>query len=151
MTDIPDEIMAKAREIDPNPERDISGETRFGLRVAAYRETHPEHGDKFGHSYSEHWSTPNWSHPQVKVERLYTEDQLIAALLSERTASEAALKEARDRIAELENERKIYRKALLRVHAKANVMTYCAKENASDWKFVRDTVGSVILAKTGGA
>ncbi|MBI1620314.1 Lar family restriction alleviation protein [Aquamicrobium zhengzhouense] len=56
--------------------RDAAGETVFGLRVAAYRETHPEHGDRYGHAYSEHWSTPNYNHPNVKVERLFTEDQL---------------------------------------------------------------------------
>lgn len=70
----------EARAIDPRQVRDASGETRFGMRVAAYRETHPEHGDKFGHRYSEHWSTPNWNNPSVKVNRLYTEDQFIASL-----------------------------------------------------------------------
>lgn len=63
-------------------ERDLKGETVCGFRVAAYRETHPEHGDKYGHSYSEHWSTPNTRDPRVKVERLFTEDQLRAALRS---------------------------------------------------------------------
>jgi hypothetical protein len=57
-------------------ERDASGETVLGMRVAAYRETHPEHGSKFGHIYSEHWSTPNYLHPNVKVERLFTEKQV---------------------------------------------------------------------------
>jgi len=61
-------------------ERHLSHETVCGFRVAAYRETHPEHGAKYGHSYSEHWSTPNTRHPDVKVERLFTEDQLRAAL-----------------------------------------------------------------------
>jgi len=60
--------------------RDISGETVLGYRVAAYRETHPEHGDKYGHRYSEHWSTPNSRNPAVRVERLFTERQLRAAL-----------------------------------------------------------------------
>lgn len=59
--------------------RDISGETVCGFRVAAYRETHPEHGDKYGHSYSEHWSTPS-RNPAVTVERLFTEAQLREAL-----------------------------------------------------------------------
>lgn len=117
MTEIPDEIMAKARDA-------LAADTKFRTKVSQLAAIFLRHDRELA---------------------------IAAALLSERTASEAALKEARDRIAELENERKIYRKALLRVHAKANVMTYCAKENASDWKFVRDTVGSVILAKTGGA
>lgn len=60
-------------------QRDMAGETVCGFRVAAWRETHPEHGDRFGHRYSEHWSTPS-SHPSVKVERLFTEEQLRAAL-----------------------------------------------------------------------
>ena len=60
--------------------RDAAGETVHGFRVAAYRETHPEHGDKFGHRYSEHWSTPNTRDPRVKVERLFTEEQLLAAI-----------------------------------------------------------------------
>jgi hypothetical protein len=64
----------------PPAARDMAGETVLGFRVAAYRETHPEHGDKFGHSYSEHWSTPNTRDPRVKVERLFTEDQLREAL-----------------------------------------------------------------------
>jgi hypothetical protein len=70
---------------DTSVERDISGETVCGFRVAAWRETHPEHGDKYGHSYSEHWSTPNSRDPRVKVERLFTEDQL-RTLISERVA-----------------------------------------------------------------
>jgi hypothetical protein len=61
-------------------EREISGETVCGFRVVAYRETHPEHGSKYGHHYSEHWSTPNSRDSRVKVERLFTEDQLRAAL-----------------------------------------------------------------------
>jgi len=60
--------------------RDIASETVCGLRVAAYRETHPEHGDKYGHTYSEHWSTPNTRNPAVRVERLFTETQLRAAI-----------------------------------------------------------------------
>lgn len=59
--------------------RDMTGESVCGYRVAAWRETHPEHGDKFGHRYSEHWSTPS-TNPAVKVERLFTESQLRAAL-----------------------------------------------------------------------
>ena len=81
---------ARAALSTPSPERaegapagemvrDISGETVCGFRVAAYRETHPEHGDKFGHRYSEHWSTPS-QNPAVTVERLFTEQQLRAAL-----------------------------------------------------------------------
>ncbi len=65
-------------------QRDISGETVCGFRVAAWRETHPEHGDTYGHRYSEHWSTPSTRDPRVKVERLFTETQLRAAL-TERT------------------------------------------------------------------
>jgi hypothetical protein len=65
--------------IDGPYERTISGETWNGIPVAAYRETHPEHGDKFGYSYSGHWSTPNWKHPNVKVERLFTEEALTQA------------------------------------------------------------------------
>jgi hypothetical protein len=80
----------------PNQEsdvtRDISGETVCGFRVAAYRETHPEHGDKYGHRYSEHWSTPS-RNPAVKVERLFTEEQLRAALRSSQE-KEQALREA---------------------------------------------------------
>lgn len=60
----------------PLVERDDTGETVRGFRVAAWRETHPEHGDKYGHAYSEHWSTPNTRDPRVKVERLFTESQL---------------------------------------------------------------------------
>lgn len=60
--------------------RELSGESVCGFRVAAYRETHPEHGAKFGHHYSEHWSTPNSRDPRVTVERLFTEDQLRQAL-----------------------------------------------------------------------
>jgi hypothetical protein len=68
--------MTEANEV----ERDLAGETVLGFRVAAYRETHPEHGSKYGHHYSEHWSTPNTRNPAVKVERLFTEDQLREAL-----------------------------------------------------------------------
>lgn len=53
-------------------QRDIAGENCLGMRVAAYRETHPEHGNKYGYRYSEHWSTPSQS-PAVTVERLFTE------------------------------------------------------------------------------
>lgn len=60
--------------------RHLAGETVCGFKVVAYRETHPEHGDKYGHSYSEHWSTPNSRNPDVKVERLFTETQLRQAL-----------------------------------------------------------------------
>ena len=65
-------------------ERDIAGETVLGFRVAAWRETHPEHGNKFGYKYSEHWSTPT-KHPNVQIERLFTEDQLRAALANSDT------------------------------------------------------------------
>lgn len=61
-------------------ERHLSGETVCGFEVAAYRETHPEHGAQYGHTYSEHWSTPNRRDPRVKVERLFTETQLREAL-----------------------------------------------------------------------
>jgi hypothetical protein len=71
-----------ATETGDAVERDIAGETVCGFRVAAYRETHPEHGAKYGHQYSEHWSTPNSKHPKVTVERLFTEDQLRAAIAS---------------------------------------------------------------------
>lgn len=57
--------------------RDMAGETVCGFRVAAYREKHPVHGDKYGHTYSEHWSTPSAG---ANVERLFTESQLIEAL-----------------------------------------------------------------------
>jgi hypothetical protein len=87
-------------------ERDISGETVCGFRVAAWRETHPEHGDKYGHAYSEHWSTPNTRDPRVKVERLFTEDQLRAAL----TASNHA--ELSERVTKLEAELRHARTAL---------------------------------------
>lgn len=65
--------------LDLDIQRDLSGETVCGFRVAAYRETHPEHGAKYGHRYSEHWSTPS-ANPAVTVERLFTEAQLRAAL-----------------------------------------------------------------------
>lgn len=65
---------------EQNVTRDIAGETFHGFRVAAYRETHPEHGDKYGHTYSEHWSTPNTRNPAVRVERMFTEEQLLKAL-----------------------------------------------------------------------
>ena len=68
--------------------RDIAGETVHGFRVAAYRETHPEHGDKYGHTYSEHWSTPNTRNPAVRVERLFTETQLLKALTGEAPAQD---------------------------------------------------------------
>lgn len=81
--------------------RDAAGETVFGLRVAAYRETHPEHGDRYGHAYSEHWSTPNYNHPNVKVERLFTEDQLRDTLTTLTTLSvrNAELERGIDRLA----------------------------------------------------
>jgi hypothetical protein len=63
-------------------ERHLSHETVCGFKVAAYRETHPEHGSKFGHSYCEHWSTPNNRDPRVTVERLFTEAQLREALFT---------------------------------------------------------------------
>ena len=69
MTETPEDVV-----------RDMAGETVCGFRVAAYRETHPEHGDKYGHRYSEHWSTPSSRDPRVKVERLFTEAQLREAL-----------------------------------------------------------------------
>jgi hypothetical protein len=67
------------QEMKDDVVRDMSGETVQGFRVAAWRETHPEHGDKYGHIYSEHWSTPNTRHPAVTVERLFTEGQLRAS------------------------------------------------------------------------
>lgn len=70
------EVLERAADVT----RDMSGEAVCGFRVAAYRETHPEHGNRFGHKYSEHWSTPNSRDPRVVVERLFTEDQLRAAL-----------------------------------------------------------------------
>lgn len=72
---------AEARESSEQPAalRDIAGETVCGFRVAAYRETHPEHGDKYGHRYSEHWSTPS-QNPAVKVERLFTEADVRALI-----------------------------------------------------------------------
>jgi len=88
---------APSRHADQVPdmvEWDVSGETVLGMRVAAYRETHPEHGNKFGHIYSEHWSTPNYRHPNVKVERLFTEKQvrdLIQQQLAEIERLSAAL------------------------------------------------------------
>lgn len=63
--------------------RYLNREEVLGFEVAAYRETHPEHGDTYGHRYSEHWSTPNSHDPRVKVERLFTETQLRAALAKE--------------------------------------------------------------------
>jgi len=68
--------------------RDVAGETVLGMRVAAYRETHPEHGAKYGHCYSEHWSTPNHKHPDVKVERLFTESAVRALLQSQQAEIE---------------------------------------------------------------
>lgn len=78
--------------------RDIAGETVCGLRVAAYRETHAEHGDRYGHQYSEHWSTPS-KNPAVKVERLFTEDQVrgILSRLSAAKARVGVLEEALDK------------------------------------------------------
>ena len=76
--------------------RDMAGETVCGFRVVAYRETHPEHGSKFGHAYSEHWSTPNSRNPAVKVERLFTEDQLRAALAAAPASPEPLDKERRN-------------------------------------------------------
>lgn len=66
--------------MDPKNYRTAALEVIEGFEVAAYREPHPEHGTKYGHRYSEHWSTPNWKHPDVRVERLFTEAQLRAAL-----------------------------------------------------------------------
>lgn len=66
----------------PGLVRGMADETVFGYRVAAYRETHPEHGDKYGHRYSEHWSTPS-QNSDVKVERLFTEEQLLSAIGSD--------------------------------------------------------------------
>lgn len=57
--------------------RTLSHEYVNGIEVAAYRD---ERNTPFGpmNSYSEHWSTPGES--AVKIERLFTEDQLIAAV-----------------------------------------------------------------------
>lgn len=74
-----DRVCEASQTDDPQIVRSMAGETVWGFRVAAYRETHPEHGDKFGHRYSEHWSTPS-QNPAVKVERLFTEDQLRSAI-----------------------------------------------------------------------
>lgn len=63
-------------------ERTPESETVLGFKVTAYREPHPEHGTKYGHRYSEHWSTPNYNLP---VERLFTEAQL-RSLIAERDA-----------------------------------------------------------------
>ena len=82
-------MIAEAGERDV--ERHLSHETVCGFKVAAYRETHPEHGAKYGHSYSEHWSTPNTRHPDVKVERLFTEAQLRAALSTPATLDNTAV------------------------------------------------------------
>lgn len=82
--------------------RDMAGETVCGFRVAAYREKHPEHGSKFGHAYSEHWSTPNSRNPAVKVERLFTEEQLRAALAAAPASPEPASNEAPGRGGEIE-------------------------------------------------
>lgn len=81
-------------------ERDMCGETVLGMRVAAYRETHPEHGDKYGHSYSEHWSTPS-KHPNVKVERLFTEQQVRDLLASLPTARAGIGEDAVEGVARL--------------------------------------------------
>ena len=80
---VADRIDAARSEAQPSGssevERDMTGETVCGFRVAAWRETHPEHGDKYGWKYSEHWSTPSSRNPAVRVERLFTEAQLRAA------------------------------------------------------------------------
>jgi hypothetical protein len=79
-------------------ERTMCGETVNGFAVAAYRETHPEHGSAHGHIYSEHWSTPNTRDPRVTVDRLFTEAQLLEALSSQPIPTEATelLREARN-------------------------------------------------------
>jgi hypothetical protein len=61
-------------------ERTIDGESVGGFKVAAWRYLGPQDDDgaRFGYRYCEHWSTVG-NHPK-KVERLFTEDQLLAAL-----------------------------------------------------------------------
>lgn len=78
-----------AKSAAPEVVRFMEGETLCGLRVAAWRETHPEFGDKFGHTYSEHWSTPSQS-PKVTVERLFTEAD-VRKLIAQREALAEAL------------------------------------------------------------
>jgi hypothetical protein len=66
--------------------RDLSGETYLGLRVAAWREE-SRHGEKYGHVYSEHWSTPGAG--AKNVERLFTESQV--AVLTAQLAAQSAV------------------------------------------------------------
>lgn len=61
-------------------ERTIDGETVLGFKVAAWRYLGPKDNARFGYRLCEHWSTPG-NYPQ-KVERLFTETQLRAALAS---------------------------------------------------------------------
>jgi len=60
--------------------RTMDGETVWGFKVAAWRYVGPQDPDdaRFGHRYCEHWSTVG--NAPKKVERLFTEDQLRAAL-----------------------------------------------------------------------
>jgi len=65
---------------DPKNYRTAAREVVEGFEVAAYREADRGDGSRYGYRYSGHWSTPNWRHPDVKIERLFTEAQLRAAL-----------------------------------------------------------------------
>lgn len=77
-------------EAGEDVQRTISGESVCGFKVAAWQYLGPndESDAKYGHRYCEHWSTVG-AHPK-KVVRLFTEDQLRAALRAQPQAREDA-------------------------------------------------------------
>ncbi|MGU3457257.1 hypothetical protein ACLBV5_13195 [Brevundimonas sp. M1A4_2e] len=77
-------------EAGDDVQRTMDGETVCGFKVAAWRFIGPNDGDeaRFGHRYCEHWSTVG--NAPKRVERLFTEGQLRAALRAQPQAREEA-------------------------------------------------------------
>ena len=80
------EVAAPKPVSPPADGRDVSGETAFGLRVAAWRYRQGDETEKLPHHYAEHWSTPGAG--ARGVERLFTEDQ-VRTLLATAAADKA--------------------------------------------------------------
>lgn len=78
MTNLMAEAETKSGHTAGPDGRDLSGETYLGFRVAAWRYRGHADEDFWPHRYAEHWSTPGAG--AREVERLFTEDQLRAAI-----------------------------------------------------------------------
>ncbi len=81
-------IVAEEPQAAEDVHRTMDGETVGGFRVAAWRYIGPQDPDdaRYGYRYCEHWSSVG--NVPKKVERLFTEEQLRAAMLSAAPAPE---------------------------------------------------------------